>query len=208
MRIWPIPTKDHFNGTKKGPVKKEKTKTKILANSRFRSLWDSANKSPHIFINLWFYCLQFNVIILKNPRESGKGDAGKMFYEIDNIGTNIRYHAVFFFLNLELETTRLKWIMILVRFRDWPIISNMISSMILFGILIGFHRLWLRNWILTHFFYCVFILIMWQKVDHMLDHASLVGWSSGPSTQMPKHFVSPKSMVQIFSILVHLLPEA
>ena len=68
----------------------------------------AANKSPHILINFWLPCIVHNAIIKKNPQEYGKGNARKMFYDIEGIGQNIRYYPVKKYLSLELETISLK----------------------------------------------------------------------------------------------------
>ena len=75
----------------------------------------ASTKSPHILITKWFYRLQKNCIVLKNPSETGRLKDRKIFYEVDSIGENIRYTNRG---NLLLENTKKNWVMILVRYKE------------------------------------------------------------------------------------------
>ena len=78
----------------------------------------AANKSPHILINLWFSRMKENTIILKNPVENWKGKCRKVFYDIESIGKNISFYNKKKYMNLSLHNTMLRWIMIVVKFKD------------------------------------------------------------------------------------------
>ena len=74
-----------------------------------------ATKSPHILINKWFHRLRDNSIILKKTCEEGNLKDRQIQYEIEYIGPNIIYKAKRNYLNLELENTKQKWVLVLVR---------------------------------------------------------------------------------------------
>ena len=111
-------------GKKRSMKKKKKEKERDYFRREDQILTSSiphgtaANKSPHILINLWHSRMKKNTIILKNPIESGKGKCRKVFYEIESIGGNISLHEKKKYMNLRLHNTKLRWIMIVVRFED------------------------------------------------------------------------------------------
>ena len=82
----------------------------------------ASTKSPHILITKWFYRLQKNCIVLKNPSETGRLKDRKIFYEVDSIGENIRYTNRGKYMNLLLENTKQNWVMIFVRYKE--VMSN------------------------------------------------------------------------------------
>lgn len=77
-----------------------------------------SNRSPHILINKWYHRLRDNCIILKSPKEIGDNKFRKIFYEIDEVGKNVKFSKRSKYMNLQLESVRQKWVMILVRFKD------------------------------------------------------------------------------------------
>ena len=49
-------------------------------------------KSPHLIISRqWFFKIKKNTITLKNARECADENGKKVYYEIDKIGSNVRY---------------------------------------------------------------------------------------------------------------------
>ena len=49
-------------------------------------------KSPHLIISRqWFFKIKKNTIMLKNARECTDENGKKVYYEIDQIGSNVRY---------------------------------------------------------------------------------------------------------------------
>ena len=77
-----------------------------------------SNRSPHILINKWYHRLCDNCIVLKPPTEIGDNKNRKIFYEIDQIGKNVKLANRSRYMNLQLESVKQKWVMILVRFKD------------------------------------------------------------------------------------------
>ena len=77
-----------------------------------------ATKSPHILINKWFHRLHANCIILKKPCEEGNLKDRQIHYEIEYIGPNVVYKANRNYLNLQLENTKQKWVLLLVKFEE------------------------------------------------------------------------------------------
>ena len=77
-----------------------------------------STKSPHILINKWFHRLKKNCIVLKNPRENNDKSNCKVFYDVDFIGENVKYVSTQKFINFQMENTKQKWILNLVKFKD------------------------------------------------------------------------------------------
>ena len=77
-----------------------------------------ATKSPHILIQKWFHRLRENCIVLKMPQEEGKLKNRLIHYEIDYIGRNVMYKTKNKYLNIQLENTKQKWVLILVKFKE------------------------------------------------------------------------------------------
>ena len=77
-----------------------------------------ATKSPHILINRWFYRWRENCIILKCPQEEGNLKDRQIHYEISYIGHNIIYKTKKNYLNIQLENTKQKWLLILAKFEE------------------------------------------------------------------------------------------
>ena len=75
-----------------------------------------SKKSPHILINKWFYRLHENCIILRKPEEEGSLKDRQIHYEMSYIGRNIMYKTKKNYLNIQLENTKQKWLLILVKF--------------------------------------------------------------------------------------------
>ena len=78
---------------------------------------DDVTKSPHILINKWFHRL-------KNMHCSQRSTGGERKEKSENIlrnrfcWCNIKYTLKRNFFNLQLENTKQKWVMILIRFSD------------------------------------------------------------------------------------------
>ena len=51
----------------------------------------TANKSPHIMVNHWYHRLKNNCILLKFRSENGDKKNRKVFYEIEDIGKNVKW---------------------------------------------------------------------------------------------------------------------
>ena len=63
-----------------------------------------------------------NCIILKNPHEEGNLKDHQIQYEIEYIGQNVMYKTNNKYLNLQLENTKQKWVLLLVKFEE--VMSN------------------------------------------------------------------------------------
>ena len=63
-----------------------------------------------------------NCIILKNPCEAGNLKDCQIQYEIEYIEPNIMYKANKNYLSLQLENTKQKWVLLLVKFEE--VMSN------------------------------------------------------------------------------------
>ena len=77
-----------------------------------------STKSPHILLNKWYHRLSDNCIVLSKPREIGSSKNRQIYYDIDFVGKNVKYVKKRIYLNLHVENTKQKWIMILVKFKD------------------------------------------------------------------------------------------
>ena len=77
-----------------------------------------ATKSPHILINKWFYRWRENCIILKHPHEEGNLKDRQIHYEVSYIGHNIIYKTKKNYLNIQLENTTKKWLLIVTKFEE------------------------------------------------------------------------------------------
>ena len=113
-------------------IDKKLSVPKKKKNRKEKSYWDKedeilgshiphggdATRSLHILINKWFYRLRGNCIILKNPCEAGNLKDCQIQYEIEYIEPNIMYKANKNYLSLQLENTKQKWVLLLVKFEE------------------------------------------------------------------------------------------
>ena len=65
-----------------------------------------ANASPHIVVNQWFHRIKNNSIVLKLASEDHTSKHRKIFYEIENIGDNVKYVQKKSFIKLNVEGTK------------------------------------------------------------------------------------------------------
>ena len=83
-------------------------------------------KSPHLLISRrWFHHIKKNTVILKSVREQVNGRKRVVYYEIEDIGQNIKYIKKGNRMTLNPSTTYQNTIFIIVRLRDLDKISKL-----------------------------------------------------------------------------------
>ena len=77
-----------------------------------------ANKSPHIIINHWYHRLKDNCILLRLKGENDDKKNRKIFYDIEEIGRNVQLNHNTKYFNLNIDGTKNKKIILVVRYRE------------------------------------------------------------------------------------------
>ena len=77
-----------------------------------------ANKSPHIIIKKWYHRVKENYILLRLKKETDDKKNRKIFYDVEKYGKNVMIRAKENHININLDRTKNKKIILIVRLSD------------------------------------------------------------------------------------------